>query len=61
MTPERTEAEYAAYMLWVASGEECQHPEAFRHPIPNRPNADPKEWECGGCGTWQMRAPEQPE
>lgn len=56
---ERTEAECAAFMLLVASGEECQHPPQYRHEIPTaRPfeakRLDPREWECALCGTWQV-------
>lgn len=33
----------------------CQHPEALRRPIPGYESDDPNEWECVGCGTWQVR------
>lgn len=34
----------------------CDHPEDRREPVEyhGRP-ADPDEWECGVCGTWQLR------
>jgi hypothetical protein len=35
----------------------CEHPEELRRPIPGYESDDPNEWECGRCGTWQLRDP----
>lgn len=51
MSDQRTEAEYAYFILLVAEGRECDHPIAFRHAYRD----DPMEWECGICGTVQLR------
>jgi len=61
---QRSEAEYAYFILLVRNGGECEHPVAFRHrrQLPGAPAFadwhadDPMEWECGVCGTVQMRA-----
>lgn len=41
---------------WDKTGGACVHPLEAQVPLPymGRP-ADPKEWECLVCGTWQMK------
>ncbi len=42
----------AHFRMLVATGRECSHPIEFRGPPPF-PSQDPREWECGVCGTVQ--------